>query len=68
MEVKANRNLSKIFKFSVDTLNIKLDETLNIKGKQLVANKYDYEYYEKSRFYGINLFLKILIIKFYQFF
>ncbi len=55
--------ISKIFKFSVDTLNVKLDETLNIKGKQLLANKYDYEYYEKSRFYGINLFLKILIDK-----
>ena len=56
--------LSKIFKFSVDTLNIKLEEVPNIKGKKLLANKYDFEFYEMSRFYGINLFLKILIDKF----
>ena len=54
---------SKIFKYSVDTLNIKLVEIPNIKGKKLLANKYDFEFYEKSRFYGINLFLKILIDK-----
>ncbi len=55
--------LSKIFKFSVDTLNIKLEKAFNVKGKKLLANKYDFEFYEKSRFYGINLFLKILIDK-----
>ena len=55
--------LSKIFRFSVDTLNIKLANTLNIKGKKLLAHKYDFEFYEKSRFYGINLFLKIIIDK-----
>ena len=61
---KNNQNiLSKIFKFSVDTLNIKLDQEVNIKGKKLLANKYNYEYYEKSRFYGVNLFLKIIIDK-----
>ena len=54
---------SKIFKFSVDTINIKLKSMPNIKGKKLLANKFDYEFYEKSRFYGINLFLKILIDK-----
>ena len=56
--------LSKIFKYSVDTLNIKLEEVPNIKGKKLLANKYDFEFYEMSRFYGVNLFLKILIDKF----
>ena len=55
---------SKIFKYSVDTLNIKLEEVPNIKGKKLLANKYDFEFYEMSRFYGVNLFLKILIDKF----
>ncbi|MDC3026182.1 exopolysaccharide biosynthesis polyprenyl glycosylphosphotransferase [Candidatus Pelagibacter sp.] len=55
--------LSKIFKFSVDTLNIKLEKTVNIKGKKLLADKYDFEYFEMSRFYGVNLFLKILIDK-----
>jgi len=56
--------LSKIFKFSVDTLNIKLENVPNLKGKKLLADKYDYEFYEWSRFYGVNLFLKILIDKF----
>ena len=56
--------LNKIFKFSVDTLNIKLENVTNLKGKKLLADKYDYEYYEWSRFYGVNLFLKILIDKF----
>ena len=65
--LNANKNKSKIFtkifKFSVDTLNVNLDETPNLKGKKLLANKYDYEFFEKSRFYGVNLFLKILIDK-----
>ena len=55
--------LSKIFKFSVDTLNVKLEQNFNIKGKKLLANKFDYDFYEKSRFYGLSLFLKILIDK-----
>ena len=55
--------MSKIFKYSVDTINIKLKEVPNIKGKKLLADKYDFEFYEKSRFYGVNLFLKILIDK-----
>ena len=55
--------MSKIFKYSVDTINIKLKEVTNIKGKKLLADKYDFEFYEKSRFYGVNLFLKILIDK-----
>ena len=58
--------LSKIFKYSVDTLNIKLEEVPNIKGKKLLANKYNFEFYEMSRFYGINLFFKILIDKFFS--
>ena len=53
----------KIIKFSVDTLNIKLSTSLDLKGKHLLGNKYDYVFYEWSRFYGINLFLKILIDK-----
>ena len=55
--------LTKILKYSVDTLNIKLKQVPNIKGKKLLANKYDFEYYEMSRFYGVNLFLKILMDK-----
>ena len=61
---KTKKNiLSKIFKFSVDTLNIKLEKTFNAQGKKLLANKYDFEFYEKSRFYGVSLFLKIIIDK-----
>ena len=37
-------------------------------GKELLANKYDFEFYEMSRFYGVNLFLKILIDKFFSLF
>ena len=59
-------SISKIFKYSVDTLNIKLEEVPNLKGKKLLANKYDFEFYEMSRFYGVNLFLKILIDKFFS--
>ena len=55
--------LKKIFKYSVDTLSIKLEEKVNLKGEKLLADKYDFEIYEMSRFHGINLFLKILIDK-----
>ncbi len=55
--------LSKILKYSVDALNIKLEEIPNIKGKKLLADKYDFEYYEMSRFYGVNLFFKIFMDK-----
>ena len=64
---KINKNLlSRIFKYSVDTLNIKLEEVQNFKGKKLLADKYDFEFYEKSRFYGVNLFLKIIIDKIFS--
>ncbi len=55
--------LTKIFKYSVDTLNIKLKIKPNLKGKKLLADKYDFEFYEMSRFFGINLFLKIILDK-----
>jgi len=58
--------LSKIFRYSVDTLNIKLEDDQNFKGKKLLEDKYDFEFYEKSRFYGINLFFKIIIDKIFS--
>ena len=62
---KKNLNIfSNIMKYSVDTLNISLNKKINIKGKKLLANKYNFEIYEMSRFHGVNLFLKILIDKF----
>ncbi len=57
---------NKIIKFSVDTLNVNLEKTINLKGKKLLANKFEYEFYELSRFYGISLFLKIIIDKFFS--
>ena len=65
LNVKKNKSkiLDNIFRYSVDTLNINLEETLNLKGKKLLANKYEYEFFEKSKFYGVSFFLKILIDK-----
>ena len=57
------KSFNKIIQFSVDTLNIKLEAADNLKGKKLLGNKFEYEFYEFSRFYGINLFFKILIDK-----
>jgi len=54
---------NKIIQFSVDTLNIELNEHVNLKGDKLLGNKYEYEFFEYSRFYGINLFIKILFDK-----
>ena len=53
----------KIIKFSVDTLNINLNKSIDLKGRQLLLNKYEYKFYEISKFYGISLFIKILIDK-----
>jgi len=61
---KKSEILSNILRYSVDTLNISLNKNINIKGKNLLADKYEFEIYEMSRFHGVNLFLKILIDKF----
>ena len=39
---------------------------MNLKGDQLLGNKYKYEFFEYSRFYGISLFIKILIDKIFS--
>jgi exopolysaccharide biosynthesis polyprenyl glycosylphosphotransferase len=65
-ENKKKKAFNKIIQFSVDTLNVDLNRTLNLKGKELLGNKFNYQYYERSRFYGVNLFLKILIDKFFS--
>ncbi len=57
---------NKIIQFSVDTLNVDLNGTLNLKGEELLGNKFDYQFYERSRFYGISFFFKILIDKFFS--
>lgn len=55
---------NQIIKFSVDTLNIKLDKIENLTGQKLLGNKFKFEFYEQSRFFGISLFLKIILDKF----
>jgi exopolysaccharide biosynthesis polyprenyl glycosylphosphotransferase len=57
------KSFNKIIQYSVDTLNIKSKISSNLQGKKLMANKFEFEFYEFSRFYGVNLFLKILIDK-----
>ena len=68
MKIKRKKLFNKIIQFSVDTLNVDLNGTLNLKGKELLGNKFDYQFYERSRFYGISLFFKILIDKFLSIF
>ena len=63
---KKNKAFNKIIQFSVDTIDINLEEKINLKGKKLLANKFEYEFFEYSRFYGINLFIKILIDKIFS--
>ena len=65
-ENKKKKAFNKIIQFSVDILNVDLNRTLNLKGKELLGNKFNYQYHERSRFYGVNLFLKILIDKFFS--
>jgi len=65
-EKDKKKAFNKIIQFSVDMLNVDLNGTLNLKGKELLGNKFDYQFYERSRFYGISFFFKILIDKFFS--
>jgi putative colanic acid biosynthesis UDP-glucose lipid carrier transferase len=58
-----DKAFNKIIQFSVDTLNVHLEDDINLKGDQLLGNKYKYEFFEYSRFYGVSLFIKILMDK-----
>jgi putative colanic acid biosynthesis UDP-glucose lipid carrier transferase len=60
---KKDKAFNKIIQFSVDTLIINLEDNINLKGDQFLGNKYKYQFFEYSRFYGISLFIKILIDK-----
>ena len=57
---------NKIIQFSVDTLDVDLENNVNLKDNQLLGNKYKYEFFDYSRFYGVNLFIKILIDKIFS--
>tara|TARA_Y100000389_G_scaffold199224_1_gene237194 strand:+ start:4384 stop:5799 length:1416 start_codon:yes stop_codon:yes gene_type:complete len=58
-----DESLSKIIQFSVDLLIVNLNVQQSLISKKLLVNKYDYEYYEISKFYGGSLLLKILLDK-----
>ena len=60
---KKDKAFNKIIQFSVDTLSVHLEDDINLKGDQLLGNKYKYEFFEYSRFYGVSLFIKILMDK-----
>ena len=63
---KNDKIFNKIIQFSVDTLDINLQDNIDLKGDQLLGNKYKYEFFEYSRFYGVSLFVKILIDKIFS--
>ena len=63
---KKEKAFNKIIQFSVDTLNIDLQDKVDLKGKKLLANKFEYEFFEYSRFYGVSLFIKILMDKIFS--
>jgi len=63
---KNEKAFNKIIQFSVDTLNVDLNDNINLKSDQLLGNKYKFEFFEYSRFYGISLFIKILIDKIFS--
>ena len=55
--------LNKILKFSVDLLVINLKDKPFLGSENIINSKYQFLNYEISRFYGFNLFIKILIDK-----
>ena len=63
---KKEKAFNKIARFSVDTLNIDLQDKVDLKGKKLLGNKFSYEFFEYSRFYGVSLFVKILMDKIFS--
>ena len=63
---KKDKAFNKIIQFSVDTIDINLEDNINLKGRKLLANKFEYEFFEYSRFYGVSLFIKILIDKIFS--
>ena len=55
--------LNKILKFSVDLLVVNLKDKPILGSENIINNKYQFINYEISRFYGFNLFIKILVDK-----
>ena len=65
-----NYFLDLIVKFSVDIIIIniknKLKNNLNLLSDNLINNKYSYSNYQTSKFYGLNLFIKVLLDKIFS--
>ena len=59
----SNIIISNILKFSVDLLIINLKDKPILGTENLINNKYQFSNFEISRFYGFNLFIKILLDK-----
>ena len=55
--------LNKILKFSVDLLVVNLKDKPILGSENMINSKYQFLNYEISRFYGFNLFIKILVDK-----
>ena len=55
--------LHSILKFSVDLLVVNLKDKPILGSENIINNKYQFINYEISRFYGLNLFIKILVDK-----
>ena len=65
-EIKIEDSLLKILKFSVDILIINLETNYELSGKKLLADKFDFKFYEISRFHGASLFIKIVLDKLFS--
>jgi exopolysaccharide biosynthesis polyprenyl glycosylphosphotransferase len=65
-EIKTEDSLLKILKFSVDILIIDLETNYELSGKKLLADKFDFKFYEISRFHGASLFIKVVLDKIFS--
>ena len=65
-KIQIEDSLLKILKFSVDILIVDLETKYELYGKKLLANKFDFKFYEISRFHGIALFIKIILDKLFS--
>ena len=65
-QIKTEDSLLKILKFSVDILIINLETNYELSGKKLLADKFDFKFYEISRFHGASLFIKVVLDKIFS--
>ena len=58
-----NYFLDLVIKFPIDIIIINLKENSNLQSDNLINNKYSYSNYQTSKFYGLSLFVKIILDK-----